>query len=57
MANSNKSWQDATEKAVKHASKTIKNIRSVNIQNQSAVVKNGKIKEYRVSLKLTFEVQ
>jgi len=56
MANSNKSWEDATEKAVKHASKTIKNIRSVNVQNQSAVVKNGKIKEYRVSLKLTFEV-
>ena len=26
LSNSNKSWEDATRKAVKHASKTVKNI-------------------------------
>ena len=56
LSNSNKSWEDATAKAVKEASKTVKNIRSVYIQDQSAVVKDGEVKEYRVNLKLTFEV-
>ncbi len=40
LSNSNKSWEDATRKAVKHASKTVKNIRSVYVQDQSATV-NG----------------
>lgn len=39
MANSTKSWEDATSNAVAHASKTVKNIRSVYIQDQSAAVK------------------
>jgi len=56
MANSPQSWEDATQKAVKKASKSIKNIRSVFVQSQSAVVKNGKVSEYRVNLKVTFEV-
>ncbi len=29
LANSEKSWEDATKNAVKHASKTVKNIKSV----------------------------
>lgn len=28
LANSDKSWEDATQKAVKEASKTVKNIKS-----------------------------
>lgn len=56
LSNSNKSWEDATAKAVKEASKTVKNICSVYVQDQSAVVKDGEVKEYRVNLKLTFEV-
>lgn len=56
LANSPKSWADATATAIKDVSKSVKNVRSANVQNQSVVVKNGKIKEYRVSLKVTFEV-
>lgn len=56
MSNSSVSWEDATQKAVKKASKSIKNIRSVFVQSQSAVVKNGKVSEFRVNLKVTFEV-
>lgn len=57
LANSNKSWEDATRKAVKHASKTVKYIKSVFIQSQSAVVNGDEIKEFRVNVKITFEVK
>ncbi|MDX1332313.1 MAG: dodecin family protein [Robiginitalea sp.] len=57
LANSDKSWEDAAQNAVDHASKTVKHIRSVNIQNQSATVKDGKIMQYRVNVKISFEVE
>ena len=55
-SNSKKSWEDATEQAVVEASKTVKNISSVYVQDMSAVVADGKIKEYRVNVKITFSV-
>ncbi|MBT8259963.1 MAG: dodecin domain-containing protein [Flavobacteriaceae bacterium] len=57
LSNSEKSWEDATKKAVKEASKTVKNIKSVYVQDQSAVVKDDDVVEFRVNLKLTFEVK
>jgi len=56
LASSTKSWEDATQIAVKTAGKTVKEIRSVYIQDMSAVVKENKITEYRVNAKITFEV-
>ncbi len=56
LSSSTKSWEDATAKAVKEASKTLKNITSAYVQDQSVTVKNGKIAEYRVNLKLTFKL-
>ena len=56
MANSTESWEDATKRALAQASKSVDNIRSVYIQEQSATVKDGKIDEYRVNVKVTFEV-
>ena len=56
LSSSKESWEDATKKAVKEASKTLKNIRSVYVQDQSATVKDGDGDEYRVNLKITFEV-
>ncbi|MFD1161767.1 MULTISPECIES: dodecin family protein [Hwangdonia] len=56
LSNSEKSWEDATKKAVKHASKSVKNIRSVYVKEQSAIVKDGEVTEFRVNLKITFEV-
>jgi len=57
LSNSKKSWEDATAKAVKQASKSVKNIKSVYVQDQSAIVQNDAVVEYRVNLKLTFEVK
>ena len=56
LANSGKSWEDATDNAVKQASKSVKNIRSVYVNEQSCTVKDGKVDEYRVNVKITFEV-
>ncbi|RPA68187.1 dodecin domain-containing protein [Cyclobacteriaceae bacterium YHN15] len=57
LANSNKGWEDAAKNAVAHASKTVKNIKSVYIKEQSATVTNGEISQYRVNAKITFEIQ
>tara|TARA_R110002049_G_scaffold293731_2_gene478971 strand:+ start:18582 stop:18782 length:201 start_codon:yes stop_codon:yes gene_type:complete len=56
LSNSPESWEDATKKAVKHASKSVKNIRSVYVREQSAIVKDNNVTEFRVNLKITFEV-
>ncbi|MFT5258186.1 MAG: flavin-binding protein dodecin [Polaribacter sp.] len=56
LANSEKSWEDATRKAVKQASKSVKNIKAVFVQSQSAVVNGDEISEFRVNLKITFEI-
>jgi flavin-binding protein dodecin len=57
MSSSKKSWEDATAKAVKKASKSIKGIKSAYVQSQSVVVKDGEVSEYRVNLKISFEVK
>lgn len=57
MASSTKSWEDAAQQAVTEASHSLKNIRSVYIQDHSAVVKNNKITEYRITAKLSFEIE
>ena len=56
LSSSKKSWEDATSKAVKQASKSVKNIKSVYVKEQSAIVEKDAVVEYRVNLKLTFEV-
>lgn len=57
LSNSEKGWEDAAQNAVTHASKSIKNIRSCYVNEQTCVVEDGKIKEYRVNCKITFEVK
>ena len=57
LSSSDISWEDATRKGVAKAAKTITHIRSVYIKDQSAAVSGGEITEYRVNLKLTFELE
>ncbi|MEH6763842.1 dodecin family protein [Aequorivita antarctica] len=56
LANSKESWEDATRNAVKEASKSVKNIRSVYVNEQSCVVDGANITHFRVNVKITFEV-
>lgn len=57
LANSDKGWEDAAKNALEQATKSVKNIRSIYINEQSATVKDGKIDDYRVNVKITFEVK
>ena len=57
LSSSTISWEDATRNAVDEASKTVKNIRSVYVKEQSAMVDGAKVSEYRVNLKITFEIE
>ncbi|MDF1694183.1 MAG: dodecin family protein [Saprospiraceae bacterium] len=57
LSNSKESWEDATATGIEKASKSVKNIKSAFIQSQSVTVKEGKVDEYRVNIKLTFEVK
>ncbi len=54
IAASDKSFEDAVNKGIKRASRTLKNVTSAWVQDQQVTVKNGKVKEYRVNLKVTF---
>lgn len=54
IAASDKSFDDAARVAVAEASKTIKNIHSVNIKNMNAKVENNQIVSYAVNAKISF---
>jgi len=54
ISSSTKSFDDAVEKGVERASKTLKGITSAWVADQKAIVTNGKISEYRVAMKITF---
>jgi len=56
MANSTESWEDAARNAVKHASKTVKNIQSAYVREQSMVVKDNDVSEFRVNVKISFTI-
>jgi hypothetical protein len=49
------SWSDAARQAVATASRTVRNIRSVEVVKSTAVVENGEIVEYHVELRIGFE--
>jgi len=55
LAESEKSWEDATQNAVKEASQSMRKIRSVYVKNLTADVESGLIKKWRLNCKLTFE--
>lgn len=57
LASSPNSWEEAAHNAVMEASKSVRGIRSVNIQNQSAIVEDGKITEFRINCKISFEIE
>ena len=54
ISSSPKSFDDATAAGIKRANKTLQNVRAAWVKSQKAIVENGKITEYRVTLKVTF---
>lgn len=56
LGNSTVSFEDAVNNVVKEASKTVKNIKSVYINDMQVTVKNNQIHEYRINTKVTFGI-
>ena len=54
---SDKSWSDAAQKAVIRASETMRHITGLDVLHSSAVVRDGKIIEYHVNVKVAFVVE
>jgi flavin-binding protein dodecin len=54
---SSKSWSDAAQQAVARASQTVRHITGLDVVKSSAVIKDGKITEYHVNVKLAFIVE
>ncbi len=54
---SKKSFEDAIEKGIKRACKTLKNVSGAWVQDQKVDIEDGKIVRYRVSMKLTFVLE
>jgi len=54
IASSPKSFDDAIEEGVKRATKTLENVTSVWVKDQSLEIKKDKISAYKVNLKVTF---
>ena len=54
---SDRSFDDAAQQAVKQAGATVRNIKSIWIDNFSGVVEGDRIVRYRVNAKLSFLVE
>lgn len=57
IGNSPKSWEDAVQNAVKEASKSVRNIKGLDLKRCTAKVANGKVVEYRAVVKVAFIVE
>lgn len=53
-SSSSKSFDDALEKGVKRASKTLQNITGAWVKDQDVVIEDGKITGYKVRMMVTF---
>lgn len=55
LAQSDVSWEDAAQQALKEAGKSVRNIRSLYVENLQAVVNDGRL-TYRLDAKISFAV-
>ena len=57
VGTSPQSWSDAARQAVLTASRTVRNIVTVEVVKSTAEVRDGEIVEYRVEVKIGFEYE
>lgn len=53
-SSSAKSFEDAIKTGIERANKTLQNVKGAWIKEQKAIIDDGKIVEYRVTMKITF---
>ena len=56
-ASSEKSFEDAIRKGIDKMSETVKQVQGAWVKEQKVVVDDGKVAEYRVTMKVTFVVK
>lgn len=56
LAESPQSWEDAANRALQEATKTIRGVQSIYIKEFQAVVEGNRITAYRVDAKVSFVV-
>jgi flavin-binding protein dodecin len=54
LAESTQGWEDAAKQAVANAAKTVRNIKSIYIENFEATVDGENITCYRINAKISF---
>lgn len=57
IAESSKSWEDAAQIALTEASKSVRGIQSIWVQDLKATVKDNKIVGYRANCKISFLIE
>ncbi len=57
LAQSDKSWEDATQQALREAAKTVRNIKSIYVKEMQAIVENDQIVKYRINAKVSFALE
>ena len=57
VGTSSESWEKAAGAAVAQASKTLRDLRIVEVLQLDMVVQNGKVKSYRAKVKLSFKFE
>ena len=57
IGESPKNFDDAVRNAVRESAKTIKNIKSVWVDNMSGVVEGGEIVTFRANVKVSFKIE
>lgn len=57
IVSSKKGFEDAIQKGIARANKTLKGVRGAWIDNLKVVVEKGKVVEYRVNMRVTFVLE
>ncbi|WP_431160630.1 dodecin family protein [Flagellimonas beolgyonensis] len=57
LGNSPVSFEDAVQNIINESAKTVRNIKSVYVQDMQVLVEDNKINEYRVNAKVTFGIE
>lgn len=57
VGTSSESWEKATQAVVTRAAKTLRDLRVAEVSDLDVTIENGKIKTYRVKVKLSFKFE
>lgn len=57
LAESDRSWEDAANMALREASRTIRNIKSIYVKDMQAICRDGRIVCYRLNAKISFGLE